>query len=534
MAEVVGALILSAAGAGSVGGIAGLGTVAGTTIAGVSLASVVGATAIIGVSIGLQYALNKPAVPRPEDGSQAVKQSVPPRIRGYGTNRLSGYYMLFESGGVPPAASFDVVAFHSGPITSIGNIYLSDDPVFLNIDINSGGAATVIATGAGDQRYVNACVIEARLGAASQAALSMASDPRISAIWTTAHRGDGIAYVGLSCAGTNDATAFTKIYPRNKPEISVVANCSPCFDPRDGGTRYTANPVIQLIDYLTRVDGGMGLDYNSAIAPNLAQWIDEANICDTLVANASGGTEPRYRSHGWFEFGNAPEKVIGSLLATCDGWLAEAGDGSLSLTTGFYREPTEPPLTEKHITGFALNYGMADEELVNQLDITFTDPASRYVSVQTAPWRDEDMISEAGIVRAKAMDLTWVQSNSQARRLADRAMQRLNALMTGSFTTTLYGLRYLGRRWVKLQYPFISGLQDCVVEIQGAEIDLLGGKIVWQFLRILPDFIEAYDPETDEGAPPVVPPISNTAALLREDGSFYIRQDASTYIREDV
>jgi hypothetical protein len=50
-----------------------------------------------------------------------------------------------------------------------------------------------------------------------------------------------------------------------------------------------------------------------------------------------------------------------------------------------------------------------------------------------------------------------VQSNSQARRLADRAMQRLNPQLTGSFTTSLYGLRYLGRRWVPVSYPYVSG-----------------------------------------------------------------------------
>jgi hypothetical protein len=241
-------------------------------------------------------------------------------------------------------------------------------------------------------------------------------------------------------------------------------------------------------------------------AAKLAEWMIEANICDVAVATADGGTEARYQSSGWFRFDNKPEDVVGGILSTCDGWMAESGDGSLSLQVGLYSTPTDAPLTEKHIFGFALNYGQADEQTVNQLDITFTDPGQKYVSVQTEPWRDEDAIALTGVVRPQSLDLKWVQSNSQARRLADRAMQRLNPLMTGSFTTSLYGLRYLGKRWVPVQYPFVSGLQDCVVEIQNAEVDLLAGRIVWDFIRIAPDTIEAYDPDEDEGTAPTAPP----------------------------
>jgi hypothetical protein len=100
-----------------------------------------------------------------------------------------------------------------------------------------------------------------------------------------------------------------------------------------------------------------------------------------------------------------------------------------------------------------------------------------------------------------------VQSPSQARRLADRASQRLNAKMTGGFRTRRTGLKAIGERWVRLQYPYLSGLQDCVVEIQdGTEIDLLGGWCRFNFLRIAPDTIEAYDPAPMKAPPPVPPP----------------------------
>jgi hypothetical protein len=515
VAETAGLLILEAAGVGGLPGIAGLGTIAGTTIGGLSIATVVGSAAILGATIGLQYAL-RPGLPKPEDGAQAVKQAIPPRIRGYGINRLAGYYMLFEAAGSPPATSYDVMAFHSGRIGAITQLYLNDDPITVTSlgSLNAGVAQTVAGT-YGDGRYGGGRIqLQAALGASSQAASTLITgDPGVSALWTSAHHGNGIAWIAMTCGGAGTVDQQTKIFPHGLPLLSLVAQCSPVWDPRDPAQlladpstwRVSYNPVIQLIDYLTRTDGGMGLSYATIIAPNIAAWITEANYCDQAVATASG-SEPRYQSSGWFQFDNKPEDVIGALLSTCDGWLAESGDGTLSIFVGVYRAPTDPPLTEKHIFGFALNYGQADEQVVNQLEISFTDPTNKYVEVQTDSWRDEESIALTGVVRSQPLDLKWVQSYSQARRLAGRAMQRLNPLMSGSFTTSLYGLRYLGKRWIPIQYPFVSGLQNAVVEIQNADVDIIGGLITWDFNLVETDQIEAYNPATDEGSIPIVPP----------------------------
>lgn len=66
-------------------------------------------------------------------------------------------------------------------------------------------------------------------------------------------------------------------------------------------------------------------------------------------------------------------------------------------------------------------------------------------------------------------------------------------------------MRYLGKRWVPLQYPFIAGLENCIVEIQEAEMDLLQGRITWTFAQIDTTKIEAYRPATDELPAPAVP-----------------------------
>ncbi|WP_316165409.1 MULTISPECIES: phage tail protein [unclassified Bradyrhizobium] len=536
MAETVGALILSAIGATEIASVAVVGSV--------TVATVVGTAALIGASIGLQYALaagNRGDTPKPEEGSQPLKQAIPPRIKGYGTNRLAGYYMLFEAHGNPPATAYMVCALHQGRISAYRGFYLHDDALTMYLDITHGGVSQV-APWDSHGRYQNV-QFEVFLGAASQTASVQltTSGSAIPGIWSTDHRGDGVANMVVICGGDADPKNFSNSYPHNLPVPSAICDCALIWDPRDPAQSrtnpatwtFSKNPVLQLIDYLTSDEGGLGLDFATVIAPNLAAWMVEASMCDQAVDTATPGVqEPRYQSNGWFTYDNTPADIIGGILATCDGWLGETGDGALAIVVGVYRAPTDPPITEKHIVGFALSYGQADEQLINQLDISYTDPAQNYVTVAANPWRDEASISAVGEAKPKPLELKWVHSYTQARRLADRAMQRLNPRLTGSFSTTLYGLRYLGRRWVPIKYPFISGLQDNVVEIQSAEVDLKRGRITWQFSLIATSEIEAFDPGADANTPPVVPPIIPQVRLLRENSTPLVREDGSYYMRE--
>ncbi|WLB43011.1 phage tail protein [Bradyrhizobium ottawaense] len=525
MAETVGLLILSAAGATT--SVTGIGTASAIVIADVAIsvstvATVVGATAITVAAIGLQYALSNPNVPKPENGAQPLKQALPARQRGYWINRLGGYYMLFLAAG---GDSQDVLAFHSGRIEEALQLYLHDTPVSVSGGLGHGQYATVISpTGI----YYQNVSLQIFYGTDTQNSSDVAVNvSNTSGVWTSAYAGKGIACICLNCGHASDPEQFTKIYPQGLPLPSIVAKCAPVWDPRDvtqtegdrASWKASPNPVLQLLDYLTEPDGGMGEERSIILPPAaLAQWMAEADLCDADV-----GGRARYESAGFYQFDNSPENVITKILATCDGWLAEAGDGSLVLTVGVYREPSDPPLTEEHIVGFTVRKGQPDEETINQLDVTFTNPDAGYVTDQVDSIRDEDAISLTGGVRAKPLDLSWVQNAGQAAALGRRGMLRLNPKASGTFVTTLYGMRYLGKRWIKVQFPNLNGGDVSVVEIQDrAQVDLLGGRVTFSWNLIDPIALAALDGATSPTSP----------ALLRQDGSAYLREDGSTLNRE--
>ena len=512
MPETIGVFILSATGIGEVAGIAGLGTLAGTTVAGVGIATIVGSATILGVSIGLQYALNNPEVPRPENGAIPIKQAIPVRQRGYWINRISGPYMLFLAGG---GDSQDVLALHHGRIEAITQVYMHDTAVSVVPAVSHGTVVTVQQVG-GNQFRDGAVRCEFYFGLSSQPWAQLLQT-YIPATWTNSFRGHGIAYGVVYCSQIGDPSEFTKVYPQGVPLLSVIARCSPVWDPRDPAqdrfddTTWVAspNPVLQLIDYLTRSDGGMGEDLDDILPPDaLAQWMEEADLCDG-----------RYSCAGMYKFDNSPENVIAKILASCDGWMAEAGDGSLALTVGVYRPPLDDPITAKHILGWSVKDGIADEELINQLDVTFTNPALGYVSDQLDPVQDEDSISAIGYVRSKPLDLSWVQDASQANFLGQRALLRVNPAKTGTLVTDLVGLNYLGKRWIPMQFPEVPGLEDVVIEVQDrAEVDLLKGRVTFIWSLIDSEALSALG-VLQQG-------------LLREDGSYLRREDGTPLERQ--
>lgn len=538
MAETIGAIIFSAIEAAGVAGATAFGS---TAILGtVTVNTVVGAAAVIGASIGLQYAM-APKPPAPENGMQPIRQAVPPCIRGYGQNRLAGYYMFFEE---INATSYDVIAFHAGRIGKVLSVYLYDDLVTLS-SIGPDGPGTAGTYGYvedtfSDGRYGHDLAIQVAVGRESQTAAWFAGF-EVGSIWSADHKGNGVAWLAMKCLTPGDPSNYTKRYPHGLPAPSVVALCSPCWDPRnpshdrnDESTwEVSFNPIVQLIDYLTRADGGMGFDYQEIIEPRIMEWVAEADLCDEQVLRADGLYETRYESHGWLQFNNNPEDINNDILSTCDGWMVEDVDGTLAVKVGVYRDPVGDPIAGKQIIGFSVQYGQTDEQTVNQLDVTYTDPNQGFATVQTDPYRDEDAISEAGVVRAKPLDLKWVQKSSQASRLAARALLRANPGISCTIITDLTALDWIGERWVPVQYPYIAGLEDCVMENQGAEIDLAAGRITFSFNLVVPSEIDAYDPATDEKPAPPIPEPSPGAELA---GLNFSNSDNSGYLTllEDI
>ena len=135
--------------------------------------------------------------------------------------------------------------------------------------------------------------------------------------WTSQCLLTGITYVGMKIL--YDSGIYSGI-----PEISfVVQGKNNIYDPRTNSYGYTNNAALVIADYLAQPVWGFGAQYGTQIPT--APLIAAANLCDTAVTLAGGGSEPMYRCDGAFDVSVKRGEVLQNLLTSCGGRLVEMG-----------------------------------------------------------------------------------------------------------------------------------------------------------------------------------------------------------------
>lgn len=475
-----------------VGSVFGVGTVA------TQIVSALVTTAIV---TGIQMLL-APKPPKPEDGKQPLQQAIPPRHWGVGETRLAGAYMLWEA---KAEMLYAVQAIAGHPIDSIKAWYLHDDKVTL-----TGTLVNPLSNG----RYEAPINLYKRLGTASDAPYT----PMIDAfsgqgIWTTNHRGDGQASIGMT-AKHGSQQDYNKNFPYGAPRVSVVARLAKCWDFRDPAQSptdpttwtWTTNPVVQLAWHWCFSEFGHGKDYTKAILPVIDIWKEEADVCDELVPLNGGGTEKRYECSGWDTTENGPKAGTNSILAACDGWICERGDGALLITVGKYRASKVVTLTDADITGHAVQYDVLPEDECNRLVPKFTYPDTDYSTTDTDFFEDTAAQLATGRVLTQEADFRWVTKWRQARRLGIREFRRIRQKRRGTLDVRLSGLNAIYARWIQLSTPKrLPALNGSIVENRRSVVALTKGGFQMDFIEH-PSNLEVWNPATDEGQAPPIPP----------------------------
>ena len=522
-----------------------------TTIAGVALMFVPGGQAL-GASLiasGLgQFivTLLTPGAPKPETTTTALKTSRPPRVSAYGRSRLFGAYVLYEA--VPAAAAsawsggggdvaVDVYAVHEGKIDGIEAYYLADETVTLSGNVVNEGS---------DGRYRDGAVRLYTTDGSSPGAGFPALETLLPGIWTSNHRGDGVAAIALTARGVK-AKTFQETYPSSTvPTPSIVARWQRCPDPAatdpldESGWAWTENPVRQLLHYkMVREGPQPAIDeddpaypaqlaalrlqwWNRKIAPTLQYWIDAAEVCDEAVALKAGGTEPRYRSLVSHKHTDKHEGVIANFIATFDGWICPRNDGALIVYAGKYYapDPVDDLIGPDQIVSYTWNGGAVDDDIaINEIVCSYNSAEHDYNSVECDAWRDETDIAARGQILSDAQEIA-VPSHGQSRRLAKRKIQKMLAADRGSVTTNLAGRHVRGKRYVWLTIAEAgTTFYDGPAEIVKMSRALQGG-VTFEWVAADPN-VDTWNPASEEGEPAALGDRVAPAALVAPAISAY-------------
>lgn len=455
-----------------------------------------------------------------------LKQPIPPRHFAYGRGRKPGVFVYYAS---VAGYTLDVQAFCHGRIAGDWQFYFHDDPITLNGD----GTSQSI-----DGRYGDMITVKSRLGEPTETAFDHIIE-KAEGTWTTNHRGDFTASVGMRCRMVTQEK-MPKVFPNQQIELSATADWLCVYDWRDPAQdrddpatwQWSENPIVcQVHDEWAASNYPLWSNADTALAerekaladriwarrfePVLDLLTEEADACDELVALAAGGTVNRYTCFVWYDADTDRKTVREKFKRACDGWRAERSDGAMVIRCGrWVLNPT--PITASMIVDIDnLSAGIPKSRLVNELQVRFRSPDHLYEVVDTIAWTDEDSISRRGR-KSAALELDEVTNNSQARRLGKARFYALNAAYSGEIVLDLDSLpeNFFEYRYHTLELDEgPTAFQSMYLEIVRSEIDLLERTVTVAVRSANPNMYE-WDAATEEGANPGVIVSPSPGALI--------------------
>lgn len=436
----------------------------GATAAGWAAATAFANIVIGGALLGLSMLASSAMTPtmKTPQAQAVINQSTGSRVRGYGRALLGGTRAFWDSKG---GDLWQVVMMHSGEIDHIEHFRIGDRIATLD----SSGRVTNSNFMDGSSWMV---YIYSALGSANQAANTemVGAWPQ----WTTAHRLRGIAYFATRFRSPR-AENFQKIFPEsyNTP-VRALCRLSRVWDPRNDNTAWNDNSALCILDYLTHPDG-YRLSRDDIDLNSFALF---ANVCDELVPLASGGTERRYRLWGVYQLTDEPHAVLRKMLNTCDGELYENAEGKIAIRGGKWEAPTVTLSPEGNL-GHSMEQGNNRFSAFNELKILYTSPQHDYQTMEATAWKDLADQAERGPI-VSDLDLDFVPSPTQARRLAKIHQAKANPRWKGRVQHNAYALNALGERTVRVILPeleiddafFVAGIQPSP-DLTSVEIEVM-------------------------------------------------------------
>jgi hypothetical protein len=424
----------------------------------------------------------KPSVPRPEDGTYNLKQTVPSLAIVLGRVKKAGdYVFLEEAGGV----AYHITVHAGHRIQGYVQHYLHDEACVLD------GGGNVVSpdhfTVGGNPRVS----IQSRNGLSVGVPYSDVVTA-FSSIWNNDFRGDGLASVRMVCE-TVSSEDYLKAYPNQMPEHSaVIDGHAEIFDPRTGTYSFTTNIALLRLWHLTSPYGGK-MALSDMYMPD---WINAANVGAQVVVNRSGANEFRYLGGFWFRADSDPIDVGRTLDQAADMVVYERADGKIGVHAGEYVAPTIT-LTRDNIISFGLNANVDPSTSVLAVRGRYTDPADLYNTNDAAiygnPYIGEDT------ERTMTVDNVAVQSHNHIQRLQKLAYIRRNGprvTITAHYDPD-FDVSY--SRFVRVQYA--PKLTNAVIEITSKVTISLSDMTVSFSGIVVPENLYAFNAATEEGTP---------------------------------
>lgn len=457
-----------------------------------------------GIAYGTQLLgslfIQKPSVPKAEDGSYNLKQNVPSLPIVYGRVKKGGDYLFLEE---KDGTAYHIIVWCGRRIQGFVTHYLHDETTTLDVD----GQVTAPSHFYINGRYV--VKILTRNGLDAETAYSDIVTA-FSPDWTDDHRGDGLATVRMSCGPVGQGK-FLEVYPNQMPEHSAVGDGALLYDPRKDSTQpggagshrhsnpnsweFSKNLALMRLDYLCKPYGGK-MAYPRMYMPD---WMHAADICDQDVTNRVGGTEKRYHGGLWLRANNDPIEVGRIMDEAAEMIVYERADGKIGVHAGEYVAP-DITLTEDEIVAIKVDKNRRQSSTVLAVRGRFTNTANHYNVEDAAIYGDPYGEVDDSTERTRTFNNSAVQSHNHCQRKQKLTYTRANARKVQITADYSAAKNCAYRRFIRVHYPS-RGLNNAVIEITSTVSVDLRNMIVTFAGIVVPETLFDFDAATEEGVP---------------------------------
>lgn len=278
---------------------------------------------------------------------------------------------------------------------------------------------------------------------------------------------------------------FSEIYPtgREGQYTPVIDGANNVYDPRDASTGHSRNAALLIAWWIVNILG-QSVDWDEVA--------EEANVCDEVVTNAEGGSQPRWRVDGVIRDDQEFEDQRAALAVACDAWFYERPDGSLGFKVGRYIAPTVV-LTDRDFLMIEVVEGDSGRNWPTEISGIYVEPDNLW---REAPSGAIVLESTARQVREEVPVLFSSSHNQTAR-----VLKRIGAVMRAQYRIKAHlgpvGALIAGQRFIRIQTLGV----DAVFEIEDlTEIESGLGYEISAF-SVTPDDW-SFDASTEEPARP--------------------------------
>lgn len=345
----------------------------------------------------------------------------------YGKRRVGGNPIFYHVSGTNNEYLHIVYVIAEGEIQNIQQIYLNNDPLYVNRFDIWFGAARVF-----NPKYGSTVRVKLYNGTTTQTA-----DEDLIAesggAWTSSDKLSGLAYAYVRLEFKPDVFGNTGIPQVNFDVVGKKARAVTFGGV--AGKVFSDNPADCIQDYLTDTIYGRSIPESQI---DTTSFTAARNICNTQVT-VGNKTQAKYTCNGILNTNNKAIDNIEKLLTCCRGSLVFSG-GKYKLLiddTGTAIQTFD----ESNIVGaFELSLG-GKEFKANKVRANFfnknRDMQGDFAIVESATFKQQD--NNLGLERA--IELPFTDQMERAQMIATINMKASRQSLVFNFTSTIEGLR---------------------------------------------------------------------------------------------